>query len=158
MIDPITKLGEIEPGNACESGALGSAVFAFHHHGLALQDDADALLVLRLLGYTVGAVVHDPLQDVRLRLCTHSTMPAIEIVMPGDRPGPLDGVLRRHAQLIYHTCYEVADREAALAALEEAGVRLIEVLPPVPAVLFDGRKVSFHTAMGFGLIELLDRQ
>lgn len=158
MIDAVTKPDKIEPAHACESGARASAAFKFHHHGLALQDDADALRVVELLGYAVGAVVHDPVQDVRLRLCTHPTMPAIEIVMPGDRPGPLDGVLRRHAQLIYHTCYEVADREAALAALEEAGVRLIEVLAPVPAVLFDGRNVSFHTAMGFGLIELLDLQ
>lgn len=158
MIEADTKPGEIEPSHARALGTLASSAFVFHHHGLALQDDADALLVVQLLGYTVGTVVYDPVQDVRLRLCTHPAMPAIEIVMPGERPGPLDGVLRRHAQLIYHTCYEIADREAALAAFEEAGVRLIEVLAPVPAVLFDGRKVSFHTAMGFGLIELLDRQ
>lgn len=157
MNEIVEQSGETQAVRSCASAAPASAAFAFHHHGLALYDDADALLVLKLLGYEVGAVVYDPVQDVRLRLCTHHAMPAIEIVMPGDRTGPLDSMLKRHAQLIYHTCYEVPDRAAALAAFDEAGVRLIEVLAPVPAVLFGGRKVSFHTAMGFGLIELLDR-
>ena len=154
----VAQSGEAQTEGTAATAALASAAFAFHHHGLALHDDADALLVMELLGYEFGAAVYDPVQDVRLRLCTHPAMPAIEIVMPGDRPGPLDSILRRHAQLIYHTCYEVSDRATALAAFDEAGVRLIEVLAPVPAILFGGRKVSFHTAMGFGLIELLDRQ
>ena len=130
---------------------------AFHHHGLALQDDRDALVVLASLGYRAGPLIHDPIQDVRLRLCTSDSMPAVEIVMPGDAPGPLSGILKRQDQLLYHTCYEVDSRESVLAAWDDADLRMVEVLPPTPAILFGGRKVSFHTVMGFGLVELLDR-
>lgn len=128
----------------------------FHHHGLALHDEGEALRFVALLGYRTGELVYDPLQDVRLRLCVHELLPAIEFVMLGDRPGPLDAIVRRHDQLLYHTCYEVADRDAVLGAFEDADLRAIEVLGPTPAILFGGRKVSFHTVMGFGLIELLD--
>ena len=129
----------------------------FHHHGLALHDDRDALVFLASLGYRAGALVHDPVQDVRLRLCTHASMPTVEIVMPGDAPGPLAGILKRHDQLLYHTCYEISSREAVLDGWRAADLRVFEVLPPTPAILFAGRKVSFHTIMGFGLVELLDR-
>ena len=133
------------------------AGLSFHHHGLALRHDDDAVLFLAGLGYAIGELVEDLVQDVRLRLCTHPAMPAVEIVLPGSGAGPLTGLLKRHDQLLYHTCYETADRAQALAAIEAAGLRAVEVLGPTPAVLFGGRLVSFHTVMGFGLIELLDR-
>ena len=133
------------------------AGLTFHHHGLALNFDGEALTMLRLLGYSMGEQVHDPVLNVNLRLCVHPAFPAVEIVLRGSERGPLDALLRRHDQLLYHSCYEVADREAVLAALEEAGLRVVPVLPPTPAVLFEGRLVSFHTILGFGLIELLDQ-
>lgn len=132
------------------------AGLSFHHHGLALRDDRDALVFLGLLGYSCGEKLRDPRQNVDLRLCTHPTMPAVEIVMPGPGEGPLDAIVRRHAQLIYHTCYTVDSRDAVLGQLEDVGLRLVEVLPPTPAVLFGGRAVSFHTVLGVGLVELLD--
>ena len=130
---------------------------AFHHHGLAVRADGEAIAFLEHLGYRIGALVEDPRQNVRLRLCRHAAMPSVEIVMPGRGPGPLAALLKRHDQLLYHTCYETDDRGSALAGFEERGMRVIEVLPPTPAALFGGRMVSFHTIMGFGLIELLDR-
>lgn len=129
----------------------------FHHHGLAVREDTDALNFLALLGYDCGPLVYDPVQNVRLRLCSHLAMPTVEIVMAGEGLGPLDAILRRQDQLLYHTCYEVDDRAGVLDALEQADLRVFEVLGPTPAILFGGRKVSFHTVMGLGLIELLDR-
>jgi methylmalonyl-CoA/ethylmalonyl-CoA epimerase len=129
----------------------------FHHHGLAVRNDEQALIFLGALGYAAGELLHDTLQDVRLRLCTHESLPTVEIVMPGDGDGPTRGLLARNEGLLYHTCYEVDDRAAVLEALEDKGLRAFEVLAPTPAVLFGGRLVSFHTIRGFGLIELLDR-
>jgi hypothetical protein len=134
------------------------AGLSFHHHGLAARSDEQALIFLTALGYVAGELVHDPVQDVRLRLCTHADLPAVEIVMPGDRHGPTRGLLARNEGLLYHTCYEIDDREAVLKALEEAGLRAFEVLAPTPALLFGNRLVSFHAIRGFGLIELLDRR
>lgn len=133
------------------------ADLTFHHHGLAVGDDSGALTFLGALGYAVGDVVHDRVQDVRLRLCTHDHLPTVEIVMPGDRDGPLRGILARGDGQLYHTCYEVKERMVVLNALEEAGLRVFDVLQPTPAILFGNRKVSFHSVVGYGLIELLDR-
>ena len=121
-----------------------------------MRRDDDALAMLGLLGYDASEVINDPLLGVNLRLCTHPSFPAVEIVMPGEGQGPIDAILRRHDQLLYHTCYEVVDRAAVLYAFERADLRTIEVVGPTPAVLFGGRKVSFHSVMGFGLVELLE--
>jgi methylmalonyl-CoA/ethylmalonyl-CoA epimerase len=133
------------------------AGLTFHHHGLAVRNDEQALIFLAKLGYVAGDRVHDTVQDVKLRLCTHEHLPTVEIVMPGDGDGPTRGLLARNEGLLYHTCYEIDDRAAVLDELEEAGLRAFEVLPPTPALLFGNRHVSFHTIRGFGLIELLDR-
>lgn len=133
------------------------AGLAFHHHGLALRRDRDALGFLETLGYALGPQLHDPVQDVRLRLCMHPSLPTVEIVMPGNAPGPLEPILARGDATLYHTCYEVDDRQTVLEKFDDAGARIIDVLPPTPAILFGGRCVSFHTILGFGLIELLDR-
>jgi hypothetical protein len=132
------------------------AGLSFHHHGLAVRSDEGALTFLGALGYSAGALVHDLIQDVRLRLCTHESLPTVEIVMPGDGEGLMRGLLARSEGLLYHTCYEVEDRAAVVGSFEGAGLRLFEVLPPTPAILFGNRRVSFHTVRGFGLIELLD--
>jgi methylmalonyl-CoA/ethylmalonyl-CoA epimerase len=84
-------------------------------------------------------------------------MPAVEIIYPGNGPGPIDKYVTRFASgLIYHACYEAADRLQSLAAIEAAKLRPICVLPPRPAVLFGGRAVSFYAVVGIGLIEILE--
>jgi len=129
----------------------------FHHIGLAVRDDRIATDFLAAMGYACGPVVYDPEQNVRLRMCDKSAAPSIEIVFPGDGDGPLTPILKQTSQMIYHTCYEVDDRDEIVEAIRAAGFRCIEVASPRPAVLFGGRKVSFHQVPGFGLIELLDR-
>ena len=134
------------------------AGLTFNHHGLAVRNDGAACNFLTVLGYAIGPLVVDPVQNVRLRLCQHADLPAVEIVMPGESgPSPLDGYVSRQDALLYHTCYEVTDRDAVLHDLETAGLRIFEVLSPTPAVLFNNRLVSFHMVAGFGLIELLSR-
>jgi methylmalonyl-CoA/ethylmalonyl-CoA epimerase len=58
--------------------------------------------------------------------------------------------------LIYHSCFETADLTATLSAWEEKGLRAVCISEPKPAVLFNGRKVSFYMVNGAGLIELLE--
>jgi hypothetical protein len=130
--------------------------FRFHHFGLAVRTDVPALRFLTALGYECGDVVYDDLQNVRLRMCVKAGDPAIEIIMPGDGEGPLTTILRKYEQLFYHSCYEVPDHTSALEMLNASGLRTMEVSPPKPAILFAGRKVSFYTIAGYGLVELLE--
>ncbi len=130
---------------------------AFHHLGLAVSRPEEAATFLTGLGYAIGELVFDPEQNINLALCRHPQMPAVEIISPGNGPGPIDKYVTRFASgIIYHACYETADRSQSLAAIEAAKLRPICVLPPRPAVLFGGRAVSFYAVIGVGLIELLE--
>lgn len=127
----------------------------FHHMGLAVRDDRAALAMVAALGLSCGPKIFDPIQNVHVRLCTSDHHPAIEIVQPGEGKSPIDRIINRYNELIYHICYEVADRAAVLAAIEQSGLRMLTISDPKPAVLFGGREVSFHQVAGFGIIELL---
>ncbi|MDB4470721.1 VOC family protein [Deltaproteobacteria bacterium] len=128
----------------------------FHHLGLAIKQEGQAVTFLKGMGYEIGAKIYDPEQNVNLRLCTAPDKPAIELIMPGNGAGPLDPILNRYNELIYHSCYEVNDLGESLSAIEAAGLRVFPISEPKSAIMFAGAKVSFYKIMGFGLIELLE--
>jgi len=49
----------------------------FHHLGLAAQKPDTARVFLSNLGYRVGAMVHDPIQNVHLAMGEHPAMPSV---------------------------------------------------------------------------------
>jgi methylmalonyl-CoA/ethylmalonyl-CoA epimerase len=127
----------------------------FHHLGLAVREDAEALTYLKHFGYKAGEKIFDPEQNVFVRLCTSDAYPDVEIVTPGEGKTPLDPILQRQPEALYHNCYEVKDPDALVKSLETANLRVMPLSPPKPAILFNGRKVSFYRVIGFGVIELL---
>ncbi len=125
--------------------------------GLALRKEGETLKFLNGLGYTPSEKIYDPEQKVNLRICEQKNFPAIELVTAQDgEDGPLTGILKKHTELIYHTCFETQDLDKTLEAMESDGLRILPVSPAKPAILFGGRKVSFYTIMGYGLIEILE--
>jgi methylmalonyl-CoA/ethylmalonyl-CoA epimerase len=133
--------------------------FRFHHLGLAAQTPDPAKNFLLGLGYHVGETIFDPLQNVRLTLCEHRSMPTVEVVSRAEGKGPLDYLLSRHSDgLIYHLCYSTDDLDRALHALIDAGLRPHCVSAPKPAILFFGKMVSFYQIIGMGLIEVIDER
>ena len=134
------------------AGLLG---LEFHHFGLAVNDPQAAFEYLRVLGYSEGSAVFDPLQRVNLAMRHHPAMPDVEVIWPGNEPSPIDKLIKRSGTMIYHLCYTCAEPEEVLAALDIAGIGTMPVSPSTPAALFGGREVSFHVVSGFGLIELL---
>ena len=129
---------------------------SFHHFGLAVKDVAAALKVLGGLGYASSDEIYDPLQEVRLVWCTHASMPAVELVAPSDKPGPIDNILQHSNESIYHLWYEARNIEASIDAIKADGIRVLPVAPPKPAILFDNRRVGFYQLKGFGLIEIVE--
>jgi hypothetical protein len=129
----------------------------FHHLGLAVRCPDEAMAFLSITGYRIGETVFDPGQNVHLAMCIHETEPAVEIIWPGETESPVLGLTERHpAGVIYHICYTTDDLGSTLAGLEKGGLRVICVSPPRPAPLFGGRKVSFYTVRGIGLVEILE--
>jgi catechol 2,3-dioxygenase-like lactoylglutathione lyase family enzyme len=131
---------------------------AFHHLGLAVQDPEAAAHFLTGLGYRIGPTIHDPLQNVHLAMCAHDQMPDVEIISPGDGPGPLEKLLSSHRDgLVYHMCYTSADLDRTLDALEsDQRFSVRSIAPPTQAILFDGKRVSFYLVEGVGLIEIIE--
>lgn len=133
--------------------------FRFHHFGLASSTPYRAVEVLEQLNYHCNEGVYDRLQNVWLRWCTHTSAPAVEIVSPADEDGPLTRILASQASSFYHLCWESdISCENAVLAMRSAGLRAVTVRQPLPAVLFAGRRVSFHMIQGFGLVEILESE
>lgn len=130
----------------------------FNHLGLALANERDALVMLENLGYTIGEKIFDPLQNVSVRLSTSAQHPAVETITPGEGKSPIDGIISKFGEMIYHTCYETDDLSKTLQTLEGLSLRVMTVSERKPAVLFGGRHVSFYRVMGWGIIELLENE
>ncbi len=128
----------------------------FHHLGLAVSNEDQALVLLQGNGYKIGDKIFDPEQKVYLRFCTAETSPAIELIIRGPEPGPLEPILKRYNELIYHTCYEVDDLQQTITSMENANLRVLPIAERKPAILFNNKYVSFYKVMGFGMIELLE--
>jgi catechol 2,3-dioxygenase-like lactoylglutathione lyase family enzyme len=130
----------------------------FHHLGLAASDPEAAAHFLAGLGYRIGPMILDPLQNARVGICAHDHMPDVEIITPGEGEGPLDKLLKAHKDgLVYHMCYTSADLDRSLEALEgDSQLSVYSVAPPKEAVLFGGKRVSFYLVEGVGLIEIID--
>jgi len=136
--------------------SLADFGLAFHHFGLAVRKSDSARKMLTGIGYRCGKEIYDPLQEVMLIWCEHVSMPAVEIVAPTNKPGPLDAILSAADATLYHLCFGAASIEASVSAIRDAGIRVIPVVPPKPAVLFGGRQVGFYQVRGFGLIEIVE--
>lgn len=130
----------------------------FNHIGLAVRQDKDALIMLGSLGYRIGERIYDPQQNVYVGLCTARAHPSVEVVLPGERgKSPVDPIISKYGELIYHTCYETPDLAETLECFEKVGLRCMALSERKPAILFGGRHVSFYKIFGWGIIELLER-
>jgi methylmalonyl-CoA/ethylmalonyl-CoA epimerase len=130
---------------------------SFHHLGLAVSEPEKAVSFLTSLGYTCQDRVEDPEQNVNLIMCVHEggLFPDVEIIFPAQTPGPLDGLLKRNREAIYHICYETRNVTSSIEAIRARGGHISCLSSPKPAVLFGGKEVSFYYVEGFGVIEML---
>lgn len=127
-----------------------------HHIGLVVDRIED-----RLSRFTddlglaqISDVVIDPAQESRLvLLADDSGAVRIELIEPTSETSPVASSAAKGGGLA-HVCYEAADLDAEIARLVDRGALLVR--EPLPAVLFDGRRVAFLFLRGHGVIELLE--
>jgi len=137
--------------------SISQSLLQFHHLGLAVRRPAEAILFLSLQGYQINETVLDAGQNVQLKMCTHLTEPAVEIIWPLETVGPIHSLTQKNASgIIYHVCYQTQNLTAALVELEKAGLNAVCISPPKPAPLFGDCEVSFYNIIGIGLIEILN--
>lgn len=139
---------------------MSKSLLSFHHIGLLTDQPDEAILRLKALKYQPSEVVFDPLQEVHLCMCEGKYgEPSIEIVTPTENNKSLSGLLKRKNDYMYHVCYTTPSFSQGIEALKISNTdRIIEVMPPKPAILFNGLKVAFYSVSGMGLIELLEQK
>jgi hypothetical protein len=146
---------ESQPAPAKRKKALHYGL-RFHHFGLAVKQPEMAMNFLAGLGYRIGPTYRDTEQEVHLMLATRRGMPAVEVIYPTEKPGPLDSILKSKDSMVYHLCYTSENRSESLRLLKAQNNRVFLLSSPRPAILFGGRKVSFYVIAGFGVIEILE--
>jgi methylmalonyl-CoA/ethylmalonyl-CoA epimerase len=128
--------------------------FKFHHVGVACTDIHAEAARLALLGYAVdGDEFIDAVQGVR-GLFLAGQAPRLELLEPlSETPaGVLAPWIKQDIKL-YHLAYTVPDLASAMKNLRAQRGKLI--VPPVPAVAFDGREIAFLMLPNRLLVELI---
>lgn len=126
----------------------------FDHIGVAVPEIGPTAEVYKAAGYEQTEPVYDPIQNVHICFLHKEGMPTIELLAPHDSTSPVQQTLDKMGVAPYHTCYEVADLDAAIAELRK--MRYIVVKKPEQAVAFGNRRVSFLYSKTVGLIELVE--
>jgi methylmalonyl-CoA/ethylmalonyl-CoA epimerase len=124
----------------------------FHHIGVACLDLEAETRRLATLGYVgEGVDFTDPIQGVRGRFLNGGG-PRLELLAPLTEVGVLTTWLKAGVKL-YHLGYETADFDSDLARIRSAGAKI--VVPPVPAVAFETRRIVFLMMPNMLLTELI---
>jgi methylmalonyl-CoA/ethylmalonyl-CoA epimerase len=100
-----------------------------------------------------GETIVDVDQGVRIQFMEAGDGQLLELLEPYGEKSPVQRHLDNGGGL-YHLCFEVADLDAELKALREAG-RAIILRNPIPAPAIEGRRVAFVLAGG-DLVELVE--
>ncbi len=127
----------------------------FHHFGQAVNDFSKAVSFYESLNYECSKPAIDPLQKVELVLCKSNEHPWVELIKPINESSPINNLLEKNNEIIYHLCYEVENVDEALMKYF-AGFKYKCVSKPKPALLFNNRLVSFYYFKGLGIIEFLE--
>jgi len=131
----------------------------FHHAGYVVASiEETAPSFARGLGLAWdGAVIHDPLQMVRVTFlpANLSGEATIELVEPAGPRSPV----RKFAEAgggLHHFCYEVDELTTQIAASQAAGGTLVRIA--LPAAAFGGRKIAWIRTAEGALVEYLERR
>lgn len=127
----------------------------FHHLGVACKDIRKTGNRYEELGYRMGEIIFDPLQNVNICFLTHRSMPLVELLSPVDEKSPVVQILNKVGVTPYHTCYEVDYLDDAVKAFRKQ--RYVVVAPPKEACAIENKRVAFLYNPDMGLIELIEK-
>lgn len=125
----------------------------FHHVGIASDSIAQEEEIFSKLGYVRdGVVFTDPAQKITGLFMVLGNF-RIELLEPTSPDSPVVGFVRRGMKM-YHQAFFCGDLPGTLRTLSDQGAFV--VVPPVPAVAFNGRKISFLVLRNKVMIELIE--
>jgi methylmalonyl-CoA/ethylmalonyl-CoA epimerase len=119
-----------------------------HHLGFIVKDleqFAGNMLVSSLV-----KEAEDPVQHARLALYKGFSDAWIELIQPLNAQSFTWNFLQKNGEGFHHLCYEATLDEIMKYSVEK---KLVKVLGPVPAVLFDGQDVMFYVDRNKTVVE-----
>ena len=129
-----------------------------HHVGIVTEDIESGIQRYRaMFGFeTVTEVVDDPVQKVSVVLLSGSEPDSVpvELIAPLAEDSPVSKILKSNVRL-YHLCFLVEDIEEALKNFRSQGAIIIS--GPVPAELFEGKRIAFVYSPDKYVVELLEQ-
>ena len=117
----------------------------FHHIGLAVKSIREVC--------PLAEPVAEQTQRVSLAFIDLNGV-RVELLEPLGDASPIAKNLRDGVKLL-HLCYEVADLEEAVEQSRSAGFH--RLTRPVPAPVFDNRRIVWVFSKQYGLFELVER-
>lgn len=123
----------------------------FHHAGFVVNDIAKYEHNL-LFEEKVREVV-DPIQKAKLSLYKNFGNSHIELIEPLEESSFTWRALKKNGNMFHHLCYEINTLDNLFDLQEKQ--RWIEILKPVPALLFDNKLVAFYLDRNKQIIEIL---
>lgn len=129
-----------------------------HHVGIVVDDiELGIQRYKAMFGFVpVSAVVDDPVQKVSVVLLSGSEAGSVpvELIAPLTDDSTVSNILKGNMRL-YHLCFLVEDIEEALKNFRSNGAIIIS--GPVPADLFEGKKIAFVYTPDKYVVELLEK-
>ena len=128
-----------------------------HHVGIVVENIESGIQRYKsLFGFVpVSEVVDDPIQKVSVVLLSNPELDGapIELIAPLTDDSPVSNILKGNLRL-YHLCFLVDNIEETLQNFRNNGAIIIS--GPVPAELFEGKKIAFVYSPDKYVIELLE--
>ena len=129
-----------------------------HHIGIVTKDIESAIQRYKaMFGFVpVTDVVDDPVQKVSVILLSSPEVDSVpvELIAPLADDSPISKILKGNIRL-YHLCFLVEDIKEALRNFRSNGAIIIS--GPVPADIFEGKRIAFVYTPDKYVVELLEK-
>ena len=129
-----------------------------HHVGIVVDDIESGIQRYKaLFGFNpVTEVVDDPIQKVSVVLLSgpEADSVPIELIAPLTDDSPVSNILKGKTRL-YHLCFLVENIEETLKNFRSHGAIIIS--GPVPAELYEGKRIAFVYTPDKYVVELLEK-
>ena len=123
----------------------------FHHLGYVVK--SIPLWEGQMLCESKENEVFDPVQEAQLALYKNFNNHYIELIQPLDKNSFTWNFLSKNGQGFHHICYEIQNMNELRDIVDKN--KLIPILKPVPALLFNGKYVTFYYTRNKQIIEFI---
>ncbi len=99
------------------------------------------------------ADIFDPIQNARLSLYSNFSSSFIELIQPLNKEAYTWNSLEKNGNHFNHFCYELEDIQELTSIISKT--RMIKVLGPIPALLFENRDIYFYFNRNKQIVEFV---